>query len=380
MTSAAMTTDQTMPGRPAATTIPGASYPRVTADGRVTFRVDAPTARKVRVRPGAVPESGLGPAPLDLARADDGTWTATTDPVRPGFYYYWFDVDGLAVNDPGGRTFFGHGREVSAIEVPGDPDDGAFYRPADVPHGEVRHRWHRTAETGEWRRTVVYTPPGYDDDPQARYPVLYLQHGAGENETGWTAQGRAHIICDNLIASGAAVPMIVVMADGYARPELRSAAWSPEHVRAVVTEFEELLVRDLVPMVDAAYRTRTGRADRALAGLSMGARQALDIGFANLDTFGSVGAFSAPPIEPIDPQTSFRGALRDPARLGELELLWLGSGTAETRVHRMLGDLHETFAGMDVRHEVYESDGNAHEWQAWRDCLYAFAPLLFRGA
>ena len=200
-------------GKPATSNVPRAQYPRVHADCRVTFRLKAVDAKQIQVQPGGA-DNGLGKGPFNMERDGDGNWTFTTPPVVPGFHYYWLHVDGVAVNDPGSETYFGYGKPTSAVEV---PEAGVeFFEAKDVPHGEVRTLWYHSRITGALRRAFVYTPPGYDADPRRRYPVLYLQHGAGEDERGWTTQGRANFILDNLIAAETATPMIVVMDNGYA--------------------------------------------------------------------------------------------------------------------------------------------------------------------
>ena len=210
----AQTKDERKPadeGKPAATNVGNSRYPRVHADGRVTFRLKAPDAKKVQV----FTNYGLGPRRAwDMTKGDDGVWTLTSPPVVPGFHYYAFLVDGVQVNDPGSDTFFGTGKPTSGIEIPEKGVD--FYHAKDVPHGEVRSRWYKSKVTGQTRHVMVYTPPGYDADPKKRYPVLYLQHGGGEDETGWARQGHMNFILDNLIAEKKAVPMIVVMEKGYA--------------------------------------------------------------------------------------------------------------------------------------------------------------------
>ena len=195
---------------PSGTTVPstnirGAEYPRITADRRVMFRVKAPDAQRVEFNLGK-----LYPAQKDA----DGFWTATTDPLAPGFHYYWLVIDGVQVNDPASETFYGTGKQTSGIDIPEAGVD--FDQPKDVPHGDVRERWYKSATTGAWRRAFVYAPPGYDTSTGVRYPVLYLQHGAGEDERGWSNQGHMAFILDNLIAEKKAVPMLVVMEQGYA--------------------------------------------------------------------------------------------------------------------------------------------------------------------
>ncbi len=206
-----MSEKQADESRPAATNVNNAAYPRIHPDLRVTLRLKASDAKKVQVNG----NFGLGKGgPWVMERGEDGVWSVTTPPVIPGFHYYTFSVDGVQVNDPASETFFGTGRPTSGIEIPEKGVD--FYHLKDVPHGEVRSRWYQSKVTGQQRRVVVYTPPGYDADPKKRYPVLYLQHGSGEDETGWIRQGHANFILDNLIAAGKTRPMIIVMEKGYA--------------------------------------------------------------------------------------------------------------------------------------------------------------------
>jgi len=352
--------------RPASSNVRGAEYPSVHADGRVTFRLKAPDARRVQVQPGGA-DNGLGKGPFDMERDNTGVWTVTTPPAVPGFHYYWLVVDGAAVNDPGSETYFGWGRQTSGVEVPGKGTD--FYDVKDVPHGQVRAHWYHSKVTGAARRAFVYTPPGYDANPARRYPVLYLQHGAGEDERGWAAQGRANFILDNLLAAGKAEPMLVVMDNGYAT---RAGTDPPANA------FEAVVLDDLVPAVDAAFRTRADRAHRAVAGLSMGAGQALQIGLSHQDTFSHVGAFSAPP-RPFDVRTAYDGAFKDAAAFnGRVRLLWIGAGTGEEAFHRSAKAMHGELERAGVRSVFVEQKGTAHEWQTWRRTLYDFAPRLFR--
>src|SRR5690349_15171025 len=200
-------------GIPAPSNVRAAAYPRILPDRRVVFQLKAPGAQKAQVMPGGG-TNGLGKGPFEMTRAEDGTWSATIGPAAPGFHYYWFLIDGVPANDPGSETFFGWGKQSGGLEVPDPALD--FYEFKDVPHGDVHVHWYRSSVTGQARRAFVYTPPDYDAAARSRYPVLYLQHGAGESERGWTNQGRANFILDNLIAAKAAVPMLVVMDNGYA--------------------------------------------------------------------------------------------------------------------------------------------------------------------
>jgi enterochelin esterase-like enzyme len=356
--------------KPASSNVPNAEYPRVHPDGKVTFRLKAPDAKKVQVQPGGG-DNGLGKGPFDMERGGSGIWTVTTPPAAPGFHYYWLLVDGVAVNDPGSETYFGWGKQSSGVEVPEKGVD--FYDAKDVPHGEVRALWYHSKVTGKARRAFVYTPPGYDADTRQRYPVLYLQHGAGEDERGWTAQGRANFILDNLIAAKKAVPMIVVMDNGYAHRA--GKAPRPFDFRT----FEEVLTGELIPKVDGTYRTLADRDHRALAGLSMGSMQALQIGLSHLDQFAYLGAFSRPPLGNFDVKTSYNGAFRDAAAFNKkVRLVWLGAGTAEKPFAAALESMHRALDQAGVKHVMYESHGTSHEWQTWRRSLHELAPRLFR--
>jgi enterochelin esterase-like enzyme len=361
--------------RPAASNVLNAQYPRVHADNRVTFRLTAPNAQKVQLQPGGN-DNGLGKGPIDMTRDEKGVWSLTLPAAVPGFHYYWFLVDGLAVNDPGSDTFFGWGRQTSGIEV---PEPGAdYYEARTGPHGQVRLQLYESKVTGAWRQAYVYTPPDYDVNVKVRYPVLYLQHGAGENATSWTKQGRAHLILDNLIASGKAKPMIVVMETGYAtRPgatAVQGAAGTPQ----IPNAFEDVVVSDLIPAIDARYRTIADRESRAMAGLSMGGGQTLQITSKNLNLFAWIGSFSAP-MRNFDAKTSMNGVLKDaPAFNKRVRLFWIGSGTGETAFHEAASQLHKSLDALGIRHVMFESPGTAHEWQTWRRSLNDFAPRLFR--
>ena len=348
----------------ASTNVRGAEYPTVQPDSRVTFRFKAPAATKVQLQPGG-DDNGLGKGPMDLTRGADGVWSITTPSVVPGFHYYWFLVDGVAVNDPASETFFGWGRQTSGIEVPEPGVD--FYSARDVPHGDVRIRWYFANTTNAWRRVYVYTPAEYDLNPKKRYPVLYLQHGSGEDERGWTVQGHANFILDNLIAAGKAKPMIVVMDQGY--------AVAPGQPNA----FEAVILNDIIPMIDRTYRTLSKRENRAMAGLSMGGVQTLQIALTHLDTFAWIGAFSAPQRAALDAKSAYNGTFADPAAFNKkIRLLWLGAGTGEQRIHDSIVALHDTLDKTGIRNVFYVSQGTSHEWQTWRRHLHQFAPLLFQ--
>jgi enterochelin esterase family protein len=373
--------------QPAATNVWGAEYPRIDNARRVQFRLKAPDATKVRVNFWSGPK-------LDMVKQPDGFWTVTTPPLVPGFHYYTLIIDGAEVTDLNSHAFFGGGKDASGIEVP-EPGT-TFYSIQDVPHGQVREIWYYSKVTGTWRHALVYMPPNYDTQANVRYPVLYLQHGAGEDETGWTKQGHANFILDNLIAAGSSKPMLLVMAYGYAgragqpAPDLTGKPFgSPEMMRAMqemAAAFEDDLTQVLVPYIDSTFRTIADRDHRAMAGLSMGGAQTFQVTFNHLDMFSYIGGFSGAtgPLvlgnQKLDVKTAFNGALADPTAFAKkVHLLWLGVGTEEpAMMHAGLERLHTSLVEANIKHVFYESPGTAHEWQTWRRDLKDFAPRLFQ--
>ena len=373
--------------RPAATNVWGAEYPRVDSGGRVEVRIKAPDATKVRLNFWSGPK-------VDMVRQPDGFWTITTPPLVPGLHYYTLIVDGAEVSDTGSHAFFGGGKHASAVEV---PDPGAdYYAIRAVPHGQVREVWYDSKVTGTWRHALVYLPPSYDVQTKTRYPVLYLQHGGGEDETGWIRQGRANFILDNLIAAGSCKPMIVVMAYGYARragqpaPDLTGKPFgSPEMMKAMqdmAAAFEADVTEALIPFVDATFRTIPDRDHRAMAGLSMGGMQTFQVTLNHLDLFSHIGGFSgaAGPLvlgdQKLDPKTAYNGVFADPAAFAKkVHLLWLGVGTQEPeRMRAGIQRLHASLTEAGIAHVYYESPDTDHEWQTWRRDLKDFAPRLFK--
>jgi enterochelin esterase family protein len=358
----------------------------VDAASRVHLRLKAPEAAKVRVNFWSGPKE-------EMVKQADGFWTFTTPALAPGLHYYTFVIDGAEVADPGSQSFFGGGRYASAVEV---PEPGAtYYVIRDVPHGQVREVWYHSKVTGSWRHALVYLPPGYDRETSVRYPVLYLQHGGGEDETGWIRQGRANFILDNLIAEGAARPMLVVMAHGYARRAGRAAPDlsglprdSPERWKAVqemTAAFEADVKEALIPFVDSTFRTVADRDHRAMAGLSMGGMQTFHVTLHNLDLFSAIGAFSgamrlALGEEAFAAKTAYGGVFADPALFArKVRLLWLGVGTEEPeRMREGIRRLHGALTEAGIAHVYVESPGTDHEWQTWRRNLKDFAPRLFR--
>jgi enterochelin esterase-like enzyme len=387
--------------KPNSLNIPGAPYPCIHSDNRVTFRVAAPDAQKVRVR--------IGPG-FDMSKGPDGLWHVTTTPQVVGFHYYTLSIDGAVVADPATRTFFGSGFDNSAFEVP-DPD-GDYYSLKDVPRGQVRQQRYFSKVTGTWRRAYVYTPPDYDTNTRTKYPVLYLMHGWGENEQGWHTQGHVDAIMDNLIAEKKAKPMIIVMdnlnavkpgesaALYFARGSITQAvpvppappaapatagapggrAAGPGRGRGSLASgvFTEMMLSDLLPTVERTFRVATGRENRAMAGLSMGGAQTFGTALAHLDKFAYLGGFSGSSggRGGFDPKTANGGVFADAASFNKkVKVLFLGIGSAEGPGTKTFS---ESLTQAGIKNVYYESPGTAHEWLTWRRCLKEFAPRLFR--
>jgi enterochelin esterase-like enzyme len=371
--------------RPSTLNIPGAQYPCVHPDQRVTFRLEAPEAQKVQVRVGEG---------FDMVKGDNGVWTVTTTPLVEGFHYYSLVVDSLTVADPATRTFFGSGWENSAIEI-AEPPEVDYYLPKDVPHGQVSQRRYYSTVTQKWRRCYVYTPPDYDAG-KARYPVLYLLHGWGEDETGWHVQGHVDLILDNLIAARKATPMIIVMdnlnavkpgEEGWVFFSRR--LWPPPAPGAPAgrgrglagftgATFTEMMLTDLIPMIESTYRILPGRENRAMAGLSMGGMQTFLTTLANLDKFAYIGGFSGSTgiRGGFDPKTSNNGVFADAEAFNKkVKLLFLGIGSMEGPRAK---NFSEQLTNAGIKNVFFESPGTAHEWLTWRRCLNDFAPRLFK--
>ena len=373
--------------RPSSTNVWGADYPRVDNTGRVEVRVKAADATKVKLNFWSGPK-------MDMVKQPDGFWTVTTAPLVPGFHYYTLIIDGAEVADPNTHVYFGGGKPASAVEVP--ESGSTYYSVQDVPHGQVREVWYNSKVTGTWRHALVYLPPDYDAQIKVRYPVLYLQHGGGEDETGWIRQANANFILDNLIATKSCKPMIVVMAYGYARrvgqapPDLTGKPFgSPEMLKAMqdmTAAFEDDVTQVLIPYIDLSFRTLSDRDHRAMAGLSMGGMQAFQITLNHLDLFSYIGGFSGAGgmlvlgDRKLDPKTDYNGEFADPAAFAKrVHLLWLGVGTNEPeRMRAGLQRLHTALNEAKIQHIFYESPGTDHEWQTWRRDLYDFAPRLFK--
>jgi enterochelin esterase-like enzyme len=401
-----------VPAHPSRYNFPGVQYPRIEADSRVTFRFSAPNAQKVQV--------SIANVAFDMVKGDDGAWTYTSAPQAPGYHNYWMIVDGAIVLDPRTNAFIGYGHMCNGFEVPEPGVD--FYDLKDVPHGNVLIKNYFAKTSNSWRRIFVYTPPGYETNLSTRYPVLYLQHGGGEDERVWIEMGRTNLILDNLMAEGKAKPMIAVMetsavpgAPGAGRGAGPAAgagagggAGAGRAAGALATggpgggPYGQLMVNDLIPWVDSNFRTLTDKDHRAMAGLSMGGMQTASITMVNLDKFSYIGLFSggtaagfgtggrgspvpvaAPAAAPasLNLQTIYSGAMANPADFNKkVKVFFFSTGTepplenpeALTRHQQQL-----VAAGITNSY-LYISPGTSHEWQTWRRSLYTFAPLLFK--
>jgi enterochelin esterase-like enzyme len=364
----------------------GVQYPRIEADGRVTFHFTVTNAQKVQV--------SIVSVPFDMVKGDDGVWTYTTsEPQAPGYHNYWMIVDGAIGLDPNVETFIGYGHMCNGFEVP-DPE-GGFYEVKDVPHGNVLLKDYYARTVNAWHRIFVYTPPGYEANSSTRYPVLYLQHGGGEDRRVWIEMGRANVILDNLLAEGKVKPMIVVMETSVAPGPRGGPGRGPGGGRGPgagatnaaggapargaggpgrggdfnVSAFEHLLIDDLIPWIDANLRTIADQPHRAMAGLSMGGMQTRGITLANLDKFSHIGIFSGGSI-------ALTNITDMPAFQEKVKMVFVSYGSRENGAAGKANV--EALKQAGVNSVFYESPNTAHEWLTWRRSLYQFAPLLFK--
>jgi enterochelin esterase family protein len=447
------TSAASIPAHPSPYNFPGVAYPQIEEDSRVTFQFKALNAQKVQV--------SIANVPYDMVKGENGVWTYTSEPQAPGYHNYWMIVDGAIVLDPATNAFIGYGHMCNGFEV---PEPGvSFYDLKDVPHGNILIKNYFSKTSNSWRHIFVYTPPGYDKGT-ARYPVLYLQHGGGEDERVWTEMGRSNLILDNLLADGKVKPMIVVMetstvggmalpgpgggrgpgagpgaggpgaagpggpgaggpgaggpgaggpgaggpgagGPGAGGPSARPAG-APRGggfgMAAGGGAYGKLMINDLIPWVDANFRTIADKDHRAMAGLSMGGMMTAAVTFPNLDTFSYIGllsggtaagfggggpgspiAVNAPPAQPValDLKTIYSGAMADPAKFNkEVKVFFFSCGTEPPLENPEALKKHQEqliTAGITNSY-LYISPGTSHEWQTWRRSLYVFAPLLFR--
>ncbi|MBN1927627.1 MAG: esterase [Prolixibacteraceae bacterium] len=369
------------------TTQEGKEYPQVNSEGRVRVSISAPDAKNVQLDIDAVK--------YDLTKDENGVWTGESAPQDVGFHYYQLNIDGASVPDPQSLYFFGASRWGSGIEVPSEDQD--FFALKNVPHGDLRETYYFSKSSNSNRRVYIYTPPGYNEGNE-KYPVLYLQHGMGENETGWGSQGHANLIMDNLIAEGKATPFIIVMEnsaisfDGGPRPQRPAAAPGQVAPQGPPTaggeagaprrgfggpggfnfagKFERVLIDDLIPFIESNYRVIGDQEHRAMAGLSMGGMQTKSIVMANPGLFSHVGMFSSGTFMPeeIKDIDSFKKSV---------DVVFMSFGGEEGGASR-IGDAAKEWDKIGIKGVSYVSPGTAHEWHSWRRSLYEFAPFLFK--
>jgi enterochelin esterase-like enzyme len=353
--------------KPSTLNQPSQEYPQVNSQGYARFRIVAPQAQSVSVSLG-------GRVGTTLTKTADDAWVgATADPLDEGFHYYRLTIDGGTFNDPGTLNFYGSTRWESGIEIPAHDRD--FYALKDVPHGRVQQVLFPSKSTNTSRRAFVYTPPGYDKDLPRRYPVLYLQHGWGEDETAWSNQGHANLIMDNLIAEGKIKPFLIVMTYGMTN-DVRIGGLA----NFKIDPFQTVLVDELIPYIDANFRTLSDQPHRAMAGLSMGGMETRWITLANLDKFSHIGLFSGGSISMEDVNNT-RG-FKEKVRLvfvsyGSREL----GGSPGGGRGPFGGDPRESADALKkagINSIFYVSPDTAHEFLSWRRSLREFAPLLFQ--
>ena len=380
------------------TTQQGKQYPQVNSEGRVRSSISAPEALKVQI--------DIGGKKYDLKKDEKGVWTGESAPQDVGFHYYQLNIDGASVPDPGSLYYYGASRVGSGIEIPSQDQD--FFALKNVPHGQLRETHYFSKTSNSLRRVYIYTPPGYDTNTK-KYPVLYLQHGMGEDETGWGSQGYAGLIMDNLIAEGKATPFIIVMensggaprgprpagAQGPGAPGQGAPAAAPAAAPAPAApgqgaptgaprmgaggpggmnmgggQFERILFDDLIPYIESNFRVIPDQANRAMAGLSMGGMQTHSIVVANPDKFSYVGMFSSGTFSPTE--------IKDIDTFKKkVKVVFMSFGGREGGAAR-IPDAAAEWNKIGIKGVAYVSPETAHEWHSWRRSLHEFAPLLFK--
>ena len=354
------------------TTQQGKQYPQVNSERKVRVSIPAREAQRVQL--------DIGGVKYDLKKDTSGVWTGESAPQDEGFHYYQLNIDGASVPDPGSLYFFGASRWGSGIEVPSKDQD--FFAMKNVPHGQLRENQYFSKTSNSVRRVYIYTPPGYDNNSK-KYPVLYLQHGMGENETGWGNQGHANLIMDNLIAEGKATPFIIVMENSAVdlsgmprrpRPGSTPGQGAPGpsmNSFNFAGQFERILIDDLIPYVESNFRVIADQKHRGMAGLSMGGMQTRSIVKTNPDKFSYVGLFSSGTFSPTE--------IKDIEVFKKTgKLVFMSFGSRESAGAAQIGAVAEEWNTIGIKGVSYVSPETAHEWHSWRRSLYEFAPLLFK--
>jgi len=369
--------------KPAKTNQDGKQYPMVNSQRMVRAQISAPKASFVGL--------DIAGKIYEMTKDENGLWTGTSEPQDEGFHYYQLNIDGASVPDPGSKYYYGASRWGSGIDVPAADEE--FYTVKNVPQGSVNEVYYWSTVTEKMRHGYIYLPAEYYQNPTKKFPVLYLQHGMGENETGWSAQGKTGIIMDNLIAEGKAVPFVIFMDNGLdvrrpgeqggfggprpqggQRPQGGPGQGGPRRGFGGFNAFQDVLLKDIIPMVEKNYRVIADTEHRAMAGLSMGGMQTHSITLANPTTFAYVGMFSG--------GTFNTDELKDAADFKKTnKVLFMSAGGKETRMaegDNSVGKAAENLKAIGINAHSYVSPGTAHEWQTWRRSLYQFAQLLFK--
>ena len=371
--------------KPATTNQGGKQYPMVNSQRMVRAQIRAPKATFVGL--------DIAGKIYEMTKDENGVWTGTSEPQDEGFHYYQLNIDGASVPDPGSLYYYGASRWGSGIDVPAADEE--FYTVKNVPQGSINEVYYWSDVTEKMRHGYIYLPAEYYKNPTKKFPVLYLQHGMGENETGWSAQGKTGIIMDNLIAAGKAVPFIIFMDNGLdvrrpgdpapgqggfggPRPQGQRPQGGPRQGGPRrgfgFNAFQDVLIKDIIPMVEKNYRVIADAEHRAMAGLSMGGMQTHGITLANPTTFGYVGMFSGGTFNTEE--------LKDAADFKKTnKVLFMSAGGKETRMaegENSVGAAANNLKAIGINAHSYVSPGTAHEWQTWRRSLYQFAQLLFK--
>jgi enterochelin esterase-like enzyme len=346
--------------RRAESNVRSAGYPQILENGKAVFRLKAPEARTVQL--------DLGKK-YNLTKKEDGVWEVTTDSISEGFHYYSLLIDGVAVADPASETFYGMDRTTSGFEMPFAGD--GYYALRNVPHGEIRMKRYYSPVLDSWRRFFIYTPAGYDEETSRKFPVLYLLHGGGEDERGWSMQGKTDLILDNLIASKKAKPMLIVMMDG----NVPGGSMRGNSLQQFAKELKEVVV----PFVEKNYRAETDPSNRALAGLSMGGIQTLYVGIHDPQMFPSLGVFSSGWFRNASNTNEDYEYLKQYSDVfkSHVKLLWIAMGGKEDIAYGNCQDMLNKLDQLQIKYDYSEYPGG-HTWPVWRNNLYHFAPLLFK--
>ncbi|MGC9326606.1 MAG: esterase [Candidatus Hinthialibacter sp.] len=351
--------------------------PEVLENGRVCFRISAPKAESVTLQSGEI-QTVLENPVMAFTRDENGVWSLTLGPLPPGIYDYQFNIDGVVNTDPASPFVFGN-RQGSRgyVEVPGEPGKPRHDEWRNVPHGAMTMHWYESsAADGQRRRIHVYTPPGYFENGERSYPVLYLLHGAGDNDSHWMWMGRANVIADNCIADAKAVPMIIVMPDGHVPVRQHEGEDRQAYRQRANDAFENDMLHEIMPLVETCYRIQKDRQHRAIVGLSMGGGQSLRVGLNNLDRYAWVGGFSASArgLDAVLEKLSV-----DVQKTNEqLKLLWIAIGKDDF----LLQQNHQFVKALKdhkIRHTYTETEGK-HQWSVWRRYLAEFLPMLFHSS